>query len=382
MNHKKNAVRFINLGKIGLAASILLLPCKNLPALKDGPYITYTGTTPVARYVNNKAIETKNIHDLTAATDLENSEFKIVLKDKLMVEPAVYPKPEKLLAMSDIEGNFEAFRKLLQANNVIDESYNWTFGKGHLVFSGDMFDRGEQVTECLWLVYTLEEKAKAAGGYIHFILGNHEIMTLNGDARFLNEKYITNAKLLKSTYQQLFDNDSELGRWLRTKNIIEEIGDIIFLHAGIGKEVNELGMTIDEINKAARPWYDKEEAVLASKDKSLHILFGNKSPFWNRTYYQTEEKKVYPGSEMDTMYKITMADINATLTMHRANHIVTGHTVVSDTVSSHFNGKVINTDTHHAGGKSEALLVEGDKYYRVNAKGGKVLLFKDETIPQ
>ncbi len=48
------------------------------------------------------------------------------------------------------------------------------------MFAGDMFDRGDQVTECLWLVYALEETAKAAGGYVHFILGNHELMNLQG----------------------------------------------------------------------------------------------------------------------------------------------------------------------------------------------------------
>jgi hypothetical protein len=380
MKQEKKAVRFISFGKICLAAFILLLPGR-APVLKDGPYILYTGNNGVARYINNNTVETKNTDDLTAATDLDNSRFKIVLKNKLLIEPAVYPKPEKLLSLSDIEGNFEAFRKLLQANKVIDESYNWTFGQGHLVFCGDMFDRGEQVTECLWLVYTLEEKAKAAGGYVHFILGNHEIMTLNGDIRYAREKYLNNAKLLNSTYQQLFNGNSELGRWLRTKNIIETIGDIIFLHGGIGKEVNELNMTIDEINNTARPWYDKEDSAM-SKNKTLNLLFGNKSPFWNRGYYQTQEKTVYAGSELDTVYKITVADVNTTLAMHRAHHIVTGHTVVSDTVSMHFGGKVINTDTHHAGGKSEALLVEGDRYYRVNAKGEKVLLLKDETIGQ
>ena len=38
-----------------------------------------------------------------------------------------------MLVISDIEGNFEAFRKLLQGNGVIDENFNWTYGKDHLV---------------------------------------------------------------------------------------------------------------------------------------------------------------------------------------------------------------------------------------------------------
>ncbi len=45
------------------------------------------------------------------------------------------------------------------------------------------------MTECLWLIYSLEEKAKAAGGYVHFILGNHEIMNMQGDFRYVQDKY-------------------------------------------------------------------------------------------------------------------------------------------------------------------------------------------------
>jgi hypothetical protein len=52
----------------------------------------------------------------------------------------------KMLILSDIEGNFGAFRKLLQANHVIDDNFNWTFEKNHLVLIGDFVDRGTMVT--------------------------------------------------------------------------------------------------------------------------------------------------------------------------------------------------------------------------------------------
>ncbi len=63
-----------------------------------------------------------------------------------------------------------------------------------------MFDRGEQVTECLWLIYSLEEKAKAVGGYVHFVLGNHEIMNLQGDFRYVQEKYKITAQVMARPY--------------------------------------------------------------------------------------------------------------------------------------------------------------------------------------
>ena len=106
---------------------------------------------------------------------------------------------------------------MLQNNGVIDKDFNWTFGNGHLVLTGDFVDRGEQVTEVLWLIYALEDKAKEAGGYVHYVLGNHEIMNMSGDLRYLNKKYVDNAALLNAHFVTLYGENSELGRWLRTK---------------------------------------------------------------------------------------------------------------------------------------------------------------------
>ena len=55
---------------------------------------------------------------------------------------------------------------------------------------------------------------------------------------------------------------------------------------------------------------------------------------------------------------------------------MTGHTIVADTISVWYDGKLFDTDVHHAAGKSEALVIEGNKYYRVNQEGTKVLLMQ------
>jgi hypothetical protein len=60
-----------------------------------------------------------------------------------------------------------------------------------------------------------------------------------------------------------------------------------------------------------------------------------------------------------------------------SDHIVTGHTVVADTISMWFKGKVFNTDTHHAKGHSEGMLIEGgNMFYRVDANGTKYFMIK------
>ncbi|OQP67608.1 thioredoxin-like domain-containing protein [Niastella populi] len=349
---------------------------KQLTLLHDGPYVFFADKGYKVNVINGTQLSSTTQNGRGSLLYMQTNEYAQKLAFSLhplnKFEPSVFPNPSKMFTLSDIEGNFDAFRKLLQANKIIDENYNWIFGDGHLVFAGDMFDRGQQVTECLWLIYSLEEKAKKAGGYVHFILGNHEIMNLNGKAKYVQDKYNNNAALMNLPYISLYGKDTELGRWLRTKNIIEKIGDHLFLHGGISKEILELNLSLKDINHLARSHYDKESLARKSKDVALRRLFDSKvSPFWYRLYYQKESVKYYP---TDTLYKPSMQLVDLTLRKYGALSIITGHTIVADTISVHYQGRVFNTDTRHAEGHSEGLLIEGDEFFRTNQKGERVLL--------
>ncbi|OQP44585.1 hypothetical protein A4H97_09460 [Niastella yeongjuensis] len=337
-----------------------------LAEMKDGPYVFHQNGGIYSYAVYGSRFLRKQLHNDTASvlrvyTD-EDKTFNVPLKAALQVEPAEFKRPDKLLVLSDIEGNFDALRKLLMSNKIIDKDYNWVFGEGHLVFGGDMFDRGNQVTECLWLIYSLEQKAKAAGGYVHFILGNHEIMNMQGEYAYVVDKYKTNATLIGMNLKDLYNTQSELGRWLRTKNVIEKIGDLLFVHGGISRKVNQVINNVTEINTLARPYYS-EFNLLNANEKVNTIMHYSTSPFWYRTYYENKNEVGFV--------------IDSTLEKFNVKHIITGHTIVADTISVHYNEKVINTDTKHSEGKSEALLVEGMRFYRVNSKGERILLFKD-----
>lgn len=348
---------------------------------KDGPYVLYDGSGATAYSIDSTQLLTQpvsknNTQTLTVQTDRVATTFSVKLKQqKHELEPCVYPAARKILVLSDIEGNFDAFRKLLRNNGVIDDNFNWAFGDGHVVFAGDMFDRGNQVTECLWLMYSMEEKATKAGGYVHFVLGNHEIMNMQGYHYYATDKYKKNAALVGKTMTELYNEDSELGRWLRTKNVIEKIGDHLFVHGGISPEVNRLPLTIEDINRVVRPYYGNRN--LDSTDKTLLTLYNSTnygsryriSPFWSRGYYKQRSTA--------GVGKISDAELDSSLTKFDVRHIITGHSVVADTVSVHYGGRVFNTDTRHASGKSEALLIEGDKYYRVDVKGIRRLIFVD-----
>jgi hypothetical protein len=343
------------------------------PVQVDGPYVSYRNDQVFVRYIKQDNGNTVAFSDSTPLsgkkdisllvnTDVPGQTFTVKLKEQLTTEPAEFSAPARQLILSDLEGNFAAFRNLLQVNGVIDSAFNWTFADGHLVLIGDFVDRGEQVTELLWLIYSLEDKAKAAGGYVHYLLGNHEIMILSGDTRYVNPRYKVSAGLLNTKYEGLYDENSELGRWLRTKNIMQKIGDNLFIHAGISEEMNKLRLSIQDVNDLARPFY--ADSLYKYPDKKIPLIYSDLGPFWYRGYYMPK-----PSAEIDLP-----AQVNKTLSRYRIKHIFTGHSIVADTISVWYGGKVINTDVHHAEGKSEAVLVENGAYYRVNVKGERVQL--------
>jgi Calcineurin-like phosphoesterase len=361
---------------LSFALAAFMLPDDNcgkdpLPVqgnLYDGPYVQYMNGLGVAKYVlddngfksvrvDTFSAEHKGRMVIQVATDEPGKTFSVQLKKELATEKSEFSDVKKMFILSDIEGNFHALRTLLQANGVINEKLDWTFGTGHLVLTGDFFDRGIQVTEVLWLIYSLEEKAKADGGYVHFILGNHEIMNLSGDYRYVHQKYMENAVLLKEDYRNFFGTQSELGQWLRTKNVVEKIGDMLFAHGGISAAVNSSDISVSRINKLARPYYT--DSTFQYKDPKVELLYSEVGPFWYRGYYMDKAKA-------------SQSQVDSTLSLYKVKYIATGHTIVADTVSVHFNGKVFDTDVHHAKGHSEGLLYENGNFYRASLLGEKL----------
>jgi len=321
--------------------------------LVDGPYVFYDGTKRVSKGIEaGKVKSAEGLRSVSVELARPAKGFSVRLKDSLMVEPSVYVEPEKIFAVSDVEGEFQGFRKLMMANGVFDEHFNWTFGKGHLVIAGDLFDRGKQVTEYLWLLYRLEEKAKAAGGYVHVILGNHDIMNLSGDLRYVDRKYLLSAESLGMDYMSLFDKNTELGRWLRSKNVMEKIGDKLFVHAGISPELIKLGYGIQQLNDLARPYYDTPKKDLRL---SLQTVFGKDGPFWYRGYFMAP--------------RATMQDVDNALRLYGCKQIIVGHTIVNKNITAYYERKIIGIDVDHHAGRHFGILFSAGRWQVADDKG-------------
>ncbi len=331
----------------------------------DGPYIFYNQNEAVVKQIVEKNQQATAISE-TFKNPIAGKKLKCYVDDKehftfkvqelLQNQPSVYAMPEKLIAISDIEGRYHEFKQFLIANKVMDKNYKWTFGKGHLVTVGDFFDRGLLVNQTLWLIYSLEEQAEKAGGKVHFILGNHDLMNMKNDFRYVRKKYLEDAKLMGVEYYDLYKPNTELGRWLATKNILEKIGDYIFIHAGISKEVSDLNLGVEGINKFARNFYFSNVEERAGVDPLRSVIYMHgKSPMWYRGY----------GKE--TIDKNEFAAIAKNM---GAKKFVIGHTL-HESVTYLMDKQVIDLDVLHAQGTTQGLLIENGQEYMVDIQGQK-----------
>lgn len=300
--------------------------------------------------------------------------FLIPIMDQIKPPKSSYKQPEKLLAISDIEGNFNAFYSLLVSNGVMDKEYNWTYEKGHLVLIGDFMDRGDNVTQVLWLIYKLEQAAKEHGGMVHFILGNHEILNLQGQTNYVDKKYTKLAKRYagklddNEAYLDLMADNQELVRWMKSKNSVEKIGNTLFVHAGISKELVAARFSVGQINNIIRNRLKHGPSRNELDRMDEEFMFASHGPLWFRGL-AVPYRRMYK--------KATQKEVNRALRHFHVKHIAIGHTIAQE-VSLDFEGGVIRTDVKHGRIKgsdhSQGLLIENDQLFRVNAKGEKTKL--------
>lgn len=299
--------------------------------------------------------------------------FDITLRELGLPEPAVVPLDEgtPLFVVADTHGEFEIAIALLRAHKIIDESLRWSFGKGHLVVLGDIFDRGAHQTEILWLLFKLEQEARAAGGAVHVVLGNHESMVLLGDDRYLNSKYTQVAKLIGAPhYAALWSEQAYLGRWIRSKHTLMKIGDLLCVHGGVPPEVVDRKLTLDAINTTVRDALQARQSLPASQQALASFIMGSQGPQWYRGYFPPRGPQDAPAA--------TPADVGRILKHYDAEKILVGHTRVP-TITPLYDGKVIAVQVYPhrddlGAPVMEALYIANKRYFKALADGSRVPL--------
>ena len=324
-------------------------------AINDGPYIDINADQLTSHWVCNDKYLKKSYSIDTANVDacgLSAQVHDLVFSDKLIE----YNGNFNIVALSDMHGQFDLSVELMRNNGIIDENNDWSYGDGHFVITGDVFDRGAKVTEILWLLYKLDKQAELAGGKLHLLLGNHEVMVLNGDLRYLHKKYQKVSELLDTPFEKLFTSNSLLGRWLRSKPVLAKVNGYLFAHGGFHPDLAKHHFTLSDVNDLFKANLVKSELNSPRQGwgKYMHKTNG---PIWYRGYFKDD------GASHD--------EINMLLKHFDVKKVVVGHTSQKQ-IETRYEGKVIAIDTSIKRGKyGEVLFIENDVLYRGTLNGEK-----------
>lgn len=190
----------------------------------------------------------------------------------------------RAVALGDLHGSYDKLVRLLQGTGLVDAELRWSAGTDHLVVAGDFLDRGVGDRAVMDLLLRLETESEKAGGRVHVLLGNHEVMNLLRDTRkvnpvsyrdFADDETASERRAAWTEWaragsatsglaelgadfnnrfprgffarQRLFSAEGYYGRWLLGLPAIIKIDGVVYLHGGLTEEAAELG--IDGINR-------------------------------------------------------------------------------------------------------------------------------------
>ena len=251
----------------------------------------------------------------------------------------------KVVAIGDLHGDLEQTVSVLKLTGILDENGDSKSMDTILVRTGDIADRGRDSLEIYKLFFKLKEAAKASNGLVLQILGNHELMNLRGQYRYVHreemEKYGARKK-----WEELWSVDHEIGYFLRSSPILRIIGNTLFVHAGLSPEILSL---IDARNKTD---YLNEAVIKGNKaghsEDALYLkVVGNDGPLWTRDFSTILSgkwrSKGWDKEEVITEY--ICQQTQKTLDIMKVKRMVIGHNVQRNgKVKEECDGKLYSID--------------------------------------
>jgi len=258
--------------------------------------------------------------------------------------------------ISDIHGHRDDLAQGLRAAGLLDGAEgdvegHWSGGDATVWVLGDLFDRGPDGVGSVDLAMRLEHEAGAAGGAMHVLLGNHEVLALgthlfgdtplpgqDGRSRSFAISWLLNGGSLRDQSRLT----SEHIAWLSTRPALALDGDLLLMHSDT-TEYLHWGGTIDGINAGVR-------AALTSRDLSA----------WWEVWQRLTARYAFAGRGGQGI-AATM------LRMLGGERIVHGHSIIASLTgqdSAQVQGPLL-----YAGGL--ALAIDGGRY-----AGGPLLLVR------
>lgn len=281
--------------------------------------------------------------------------------------PDTFEGVERVVAVGDVHGDADALAEVLRMAGLIDAKGKWIGGKAHLVQTGDIADRGAKTRDAYELLMRLEREAPAAGGRVHVLIGNHEVMNMLGDRRYVTPEELASYADQSPTpdapgaprglagHRVAFSPEGRYGRWLRTRPAVLRIDGTLFMHGGLHPDVP--AKTLAELNR----WVRQDLFTDQPGGGGAHP----QGPLWFRGYALEDEARW--GERLDEV-----------LRRFGAKRMVMGHTTTQDgRIRVRFGGRTVFIDTGLSTGYGRhlaALELRGDRLTAIYPEGRGELL--------
>ena len=95
---------------------------------------------------------------------------------------------DRVIAIADVHGGLTQLPSLLRRVELINAGNEWSGGCTTLAQVGDLIDRGPYDHQVLDLIIKLQKEAPKQGGQVLVALGNHEVMKVMGDLRYVSKE--------------------------------------------------------------------------------------------------------------------------------------------------------------------------------------------------
>lgn len=277
---------------------------------------------------------------------------------KSNVEPGPrvrYPAVARIVAVGDLHGDLSATRAALRLARLIDDGDRWVGADAVLVQTGDILDRGDDERRIFELLEALGEQAAVAGGAVHVLNGNHELMNATGDLRYVtvggmrdfgdapaaaSQSVLARAPANQRGRLYAFLPGGPWAQKLARHPVVLIVGDNVFVHGGV---LPRYAAEVERINAEVASW------LLGKSSRGAWVVQTSDSPVWSRDY--SDEPSARSCKLLDQA-----------LTTLKARRMVVGHTVMP-AIKSACAGKVWRIDSglaSHYGGPTEVLEIRAD----------------------
>ena len=316
-----------------------------MPGFLDGPVVRgLEGDAWSATWYCEDRVGTAHGSAASLRVECAGRTHDFPLRD--VVAPAQGPMPSRVAVLSDLEGNAGFLDDALRKLSITGEDGNWSYGDGHLVILGDSVDRGRDVFAVLWRLHSLAAQAEAAGGAVHVLIGNHEQYMLRTNPSRASHDHL-HALNAMGGYQSAFADDTVIGHWLRQQPVMLKLGDVLFVHAGVSREVAGSGLSIAQVNAAMHDYWNTPVSQRKSS-AAFDAVLGQTGVTQYRGYFREMEGK-YPQAGDDYVQRA--------IDSFGADRIVVAHTIVGE-VTQMFGGRVIAVDVNHDEARPQVLVFE------------------------